>query len=110
MIEPLAESCVTEFHVSPLCRSFWTPDLSGNGRNAVLRQRFVLRSIVLAAAMSVVGAGTATAFSYGTLNVSHDGSLRGRGYGTFTAVGYNGARLTSVLADTRKDGTRTFSS
>lgn len=60
--------------------------------------------------MTLAGALSASAYSDGALSVSHDGAQRGKGYGTLSAFGRNSARLTSWLADTKLDGTRTFMS
>jgi len=68
----------------------------------------VLQSTSAAVILAVVGAASASVFSYGTLTASHDGSVRGKGYGTFSAYGYNQVKLTATLADMTKDGTRTF--
>lgn len=68
------------------------------------------RSAAVALALTLVGALSASAYSYGVLAVSHDGTQRGKGYGTLAAWGWNSARLTATLADTKKDGTRTFAS
>lgn len=66
------------------------------------------RSAAVALTMTLAGALSASAYSYGALSVSHDGAQRGKGYGTLSAYGWNSARLTSWLADTKLDGTRTF--
>jgi len=75
-----------------------------------MRLRTALRTGVLSLALCLGGAGTASAFNYGTLEVWHGGRLEGKGYGSLDRINYNQARLKSVLADTRRDGTRTFSS
>jgi hypothetical protein len=67
------------------------------------------RSLAVAAAFCIAGAGIATAFSYGTLYVYGDGKLQGKGYGSFARTGYNEAKLTATLADMLPDGGRTFS-
>lgn len=68
------------------------------------------RTAGLAAALALLGGLTASAMSYGPLTASHGGSAQGLGYGSFVATGYNGAKLTSTLADLHKDGTRTYTS
>jgi hypothetical protein len=75
-----------------------------------MRLRTVLRTGALSLALCLGSAGTASAFNYGTLEVRHNGSLEGKGYGSLARINYNQARLKSVLADMRRDGTRTFSS
>ncbi len=70
--------------------------------------RPLFRAVGLSLTLSVVSAGAASAYSYGTLTVSHDGSDRGKGYGSFSRSGYNGASLTASLADLRSDDTRTY--
>lgn len=73
-----------------------------------MRLRSALRLGAVSLALCLMGAGIASAFSYGTLSVYHNGALRGQGYGTFSRSGYNQVRLTSTLSDTRADDTRTF--
>lgn len=67
-----------------------------------------MRSAALAAVLTVAGVGVAQAMSFSTLTSYHDGTARGKGYGRFYGVGYNGASMASTLADLRLDGVRTF--
>lgn len=73
-----------------------------------MRKWRIIQTLVVSATLAVAMGGAARAFSYSG-SVSRDGYLRGQGYGNFYRTGYNTAKLTSTLADMRKDGTRTFS-
>lgn len=81
------------------------PSYLGGIMRALVR---VGRTVAVTAAFCLLGAGSASAFGWGTLTVSHGGYEQGKGFGSFYGSGYSGGTLVSTLADLRKDGTRTY--
>jgi hypothetical protein len=72
------------------------------------KMTLALRSTGVSLALCVAGATAASAFSYGILTVTHEGTSRGQAYGTFSRSGFNGASLASELRDISRDRTRTY--
>lgn len=68
----------------------------------------VINVIAVAIVMTFLGAGLAQAYSFGATTVSHDGSQRGAGKGSFYPVGWDGIRLEPTLKDLKKDDMQTY--
>lgn len=67
-----------------------------------------LNTVAVAIVMTFLGAGLAQAYSFGSTTVSHDGSARGAGKGSFYPVGWDGIRLKPTLKDLKKDDMQTY--